>query len=88
MLLLLNQDTFCHPRHDRPPDRCFDTMETLLRQAWGTVDIPQCSKAPEITVFRVDRTCPAQADTQYSRLRECALALAPAVTAQSERISP
>ncbi|EAA8668355.1 inovirus Gp2 family protein [Salmonella enterica] len=49
MLLLLNQDTFCHPRYDRPRDRCFETMETLLRQAWGTVDIPQCSKAPEIT---------------------------------------
>ncbi|EJQ8130237.1 hypothetical protein NZM66_005116, partial [Salmonella enterica] len=24
MLLLLNQDTFCHPRYDRPPDRCFE----------------------------------------------------------------
>lgn len=88
MLLLLNQDTFCHPRYDRPPDRCFETMETLLRQAWEVVDIPQRGKLPDITVFRVDRTCPAQADMQYSRLRECALSLTPAATARSERISP
>ncbi|EMX9647713.1 TPA: hypothetical protein ACU6JA_005233 [Salmonella enterica] len=88
MLLLLNQDTFCHPRYDRPPDRCFDTMGMLLRQAWEAVGIPQCNKAPEITVFRVDRTCAAQADTQYSRLRECALSLVPAATARSGRISP
>ncbi|EIL0733030.1 hypothetical protein LK814_004429 [Salmonella enterica] len=88
MLLLLNQDTFCHPRYDRPPDRCFETMETLLRQAWETVDIPLRGKLPDITVFRVDRTIPAQADAQYSRLRECALSLTPAATARSERISP
>ncbi|HFG7806969.1 TPA: hypothetical protein ACIO89_002588 [Salmonella enterica subsp. enterica serovar Java] len=88
MLLLLNQDTFCHPRYDRPPDRCFETMETLLRQAWETVDIPLRGKLPEITVFRVDRTQQRQADVQYSRLRECALSLAPATTARSERISP
>ncbi|EKC2495345.1 hypothetical protein OOO55_004476 [Salmonella enterica] len=88
MLLLLNQDTFCHPRYDRPPDRCFETMETLLRQAWETVDIPLRGKLPEITVFRVDRTQQTQADAQYSRLRECALSLAPAATARSERISP
>lgn len=88
MLLLLNQDTFCHPRYDRPPDLCFDTMETLLRQTWEAVDIPQRGKLPDITVFRVDRTCPAQADTQYSRLRECALSLVPAATARSESISP
>ncbi len=88
MLLLLNQDTFCHPRYDRPPDRCFETMETLLRQVWEAVDIPQRGKLPEITVFRVDRTGPAQSDAQYSRLRECALSLAPAATARSELISP
>ncbi|EKC2245048.1 hypothetical protein VQZ80_002849 [Salmonella enterica] len=88
MLLLLNQDTFCHSRYDRPPDRCFETMETLLRQAWEAVDIPQRGKLPDITVFRVDRTRPEQADTQYSRLRECTLSLAPAATARSERISP
>ncbi|EJC4504509.1 hypothetical protein VXK11_002149 [Salmonella enterica] len=88
MLLLLNQDTFCYPRYDRPPDRCFETMETLLRQAWETVDIPLRGKLPDITVFRVDRTIPAQADAQYSRLRECALSLTPAATARSERISP
>lgn len=88
ILLLLNQDTFCHSRYDRPPDRCFETMETLLRQAWEAVDIPQRGKLPDITVFRVDRTSPAQADMQYSRLRECALSLVPAVTARSERISP
>ncbi|EHQ4622629.1 hypothetical protein KQ096_005337 [Salmonella enterica] len=88
MLLLLNQDTFCHPRYDRPPDRCFETMETLLRQSWRTEDIPQRNKLPEITVFRVDRTQQAQSDAQYNRLRECALSLAPAVTARSERISP
>ncbi|MDJ7444695.1 hypothetical protein ACQSFC_26585 [Salmonella enterica] len=87
-LLLLNQDTFCHPRYDKPPDRCFETMDILLRQAWKTVDIPQHDKAPEITVFRVDRTRPAQADAQYSRLREYALLLAPAATALSERINP
>ncbi|ELI2617040.1 hypothetical protein Q8D23_003757 [Salmonella enterica] len=88
MLLLLNQDSFCHPRYDRPPDRCFETMKTLVRQAWEAVDIPQRGKLPEIAVFRVDRTIPAQADTQYSRLRECALSLTPAATARSERISP
>ncbi|EAO5285266.1 inovirus-type Gp2 protein [Salmonella enterica] len=88
VLLLLNQDTFCHPRYDRPPDRCFETMETLLRQAWEAVDIPQRGKLPDITVFRVDRTSPAQADMQYSRLCECALSLTPAATARSERISP
>ncbi|EMN7478015.1 hypothetical protein WB926_004568 [Salmonella enterica] len=87
MLLLLNQDTFCHPRYDRPPDRCFETMETLLRQAWEAVDIPQRGKLPDITVFRVDRTRPEQADTQYNRLRECVLSLVPAITARSERIS-
>lgn len=43
---------------------------------------------PEITVLRVDRTRPTQADAQYSRLRECALSLAPATTARSEGISP
>lgn len=86
-LLLLNQDTLCHPRYDRPPDRCFETMETLLRQAWEAVDIPQRGKLPDITVFRVDRTIPAQADAQYSRLRECALSLVPVATARSERIS-
>ncbi|EJK5561757.1 hypothetical protein PX461_004521 [Salmonella enterica subsp. enterica] len=88
VLLLLNQDTFCHPRYDRPPDRCFETMETLLRQAWETVDIPLRGKLPEITVFRVDRTSPEQSDAQYSRLRECALSLTPATSARSERISP
>lgn len=87
MLLLLNQDTFCHPRYDRPPDRCFETMETLLRQAWEAVDIPLRGKLPDITVFRVDRTIPAQSDAQYNRLRECALSLTPAATARSERIS-
>ncbi|EIY5517900.1 inovirus-type Gp2 protein [Salmonella enterica] len=88
MLLLLNQDTFCHPRYDRPPERCFETMETLLRQAWEAVDIPLRGKLSDITVFRVDRTSPEQVDTQYSRLREYALSLAPATTARSERISP
>ncbi|MDJ7507152.1 inovirus Gp2 family protein [Salmonella enterica] len=83
-LLLLNQDTFCHPRYDRPPDRCFETMETLLRDAVSV----RHNQLPEITVFRVDRTRPAQADAQYSRLRECALSLTPAATARSERISP
>ncbi|EID3015151.1 hypothetical protein LB105_005141 [Salmonella enterica] len=88
MLLLLNQDTFCHPRDDRPPDRCFETMKTLLRDAISTINDVRHHQQPEITVFRVDRTIPAQADAQYSRLRECALSLAPAATARSERISP
>ncbi|EKG3508557.1 hypothetical protein O2268_005241 [Salmonella enterica] len=88
MLLLLNQDTFCHPRYDRPPDRCFETMETLLRDAVSTLNDVRHHQRPEITVFRVDRTIPAQADMQYNLLRECALSLAPAVTARSERISP
>ncbi|ELE9461350.1 hypothetical protein RBV54_005106 [Salmonella enterica] len=88
MLLLLNQDTFCHPRYDRPPDRCFETMKTLLRDAVSTINDVRHHQQPEITVFRVDRTSPAQADAQYSRLRECALSLLPATTARSERISP
>ncbi|SUF96742.1 Uncharacterised protein [Salmonella enterica] len=88
MLLLLNQDTFCHPRYDRPPDRCFETMETLLRDAGSTLNDVRHHQPPEITVFRVDRTRPEQADAQYSRLRECALSLTPAATARSERISP
>lgn len=88
MLLLLNQDTFCHPRYDSPPDRCFETMKTLLRYAVSTINDVRHHQPPEITVFRVDRTGPAQADAQYSRLRECALSLAPAATARSERISP
>lgn len=88
MLLLLNQDTFCHPRYDRPPDRCFETMETLLRDADSTLNDVRHHQLPEITVFRVDRTIPAQADAQYSRLRECALSLTPAAIARSERISP
>ncbi|SUF97909.1 Uncharacterised protein [Salmonella enterica] len=88
MLLLLNQDTFCHPRYDRPPDRCFETMETLLRDAGSTLNDVRHHQPPEITVFRVDRTIPAQADAQYSRLCECALSLTPAATARSERISP
>lgn len=88
MLLLLNQDTFCHPRYDRPPDHCFETMEALLRDAGSTLNDVRHHQPPEITVFRVDRTSPAQADTQYNRLRECALSLAPAATARSERISP
>lgn len=88
MLLLLNQDTFCHPRYDSPPDRCFETMKTLLRDVVSTINDVRHHQPPEITVFRVDRTSPAQADAQYSRLRECALSLAPATTARSERISP
>ncbi|EHK5238792.1 hypothetical protein I0N36_004268 [Salmonella enterica] len=88
MLLLLNQDTFCHPRYDRPPDRCFETMKTLLRDAVSTINDVRHHQRPEITVFRVDRTIPAQADAQYNRLRECALSLTPAATARSERISP
>lgn len=87
-LLLLNQDTFCHPRYDVPPDRCFDSMETLLRDAVNTINAVRHHQPPEITVFRVDRTRLAQADAQYSRLRECALSLVPAATARSERISP
>ncbi|ENG1322503.1 hypothetical protein ACDT65_004475 [Salmonella enterica subsp. enterica] len=88
MLLLLNQDTFCHPRYDRPPDRCFEAMETLLRDAVSTLNDVRHHQRPEIAMFRVDRTQQAQADAQYSRLRECALSLAPAATARSERISP
>ncbi|EJM5006875.1 hypothetical protein R4O66_004746 [Salmonella enterica] len=87
-LLLLNQDTFCHPRYDKPPDRCFETMETLLRNAVGGSNDIRHHQPPEMTVFRVDRTRLAQADAQYSRLRECALSLTPAATARSERISP
>ncbi|EJB3895968.1 hypothetical protein MT080_004712 [Salmonella enterica] len=88
MLLLLNQDTFCHPRYDRPPDRCFDTMETLLRDAAGAINDVRHHQLPEITMFRVDRTHPAQADVQYRCLRECALSLLPAATSLSTRISP
>ncbi|EJA5700770.1 hypothetical protein OD218_005271 [Salmonella enterica] len=88
MLLLLNQDTFCHPRYDRPPDRCFETMKTLLRDAVSTINDVRHHQPPEITVFRVDRTGPQQSDAQYSRVRECALSLTPATTARSERISP
>lgn len=88
MLLLLNQDTFCHPRYDRPPDRCFETMETLLRDAVSTINDARHHQQPEIIVFRVDRTQQTQADTQYNRLRECVLSLVPATTARSERISP
>lgn len=87
-LLLMNQDTFCHPRYDVPANHCSDTMETLLRDAAGAINDVRPRLVPEITVFRVDRTRPAQADTQYSLLRECALSLAPAATARSERISP
>ncbi|EJK6212054.1 hypothetical protein MX582_004783 [Salmonella enterica] len=88
VLLLLNQDTFCHPRYDRPPDRCFEAMKTLLRDAVSTINDVRHHQPPEITVFRVDRTSPEQSDAQYSRLRECALSLTPATTARSERISP
>ncbi|EKC3541330.1 hypothetical protein OD632_005549, partial [Salmonella enterica] len=88
MLLLLNQDTFCHPRYDRPPDRCFEAMKTLLRDAVSTINDVRHHQPPEITVFRVDRTSPEQSDAQYSRVRECVLSLAPAATARSERISP
>ncbi|ELE9461119.1 hypothetical protein RBV54_004860 [Salmonella enterica] len=88
MLLLLNQDTFCHPRYDRPPDRCFETMKTLLRDAVSTINDVRHHQPPEIIVFRVDRTRPELSDAQYSRLRECALSLAPAAIARSERISP
>lgn len=87
-LLLMNQDTFCHPRYDILADRCSDTMETLLRDAAGAINDVRPHHLPEITMFRVDRTHPAQADAQYSRLRECALSLLPAATALSERISP
>ncbi|HFE7489812.1 TPA: inovirus-type Gp2 protein [Salmonella enterica subsp. enterica serovar Newport] len=87
-LLLMNQDTFCHPRYDVPADRCSDTMETLLRDAGSTLNDVRHHQPPEITVFRVDRTQQTQADAQYSRLRECALSLTPAATARSERISP
>ncbi|HEA0252148.1 TPA: hypothetical protein RU600_001893 [Salmonella enterica] len=86
-LLLMNQDTFCHPRYDVPADRCSDTMEALLRDAAGTINDVRHHPLPEITVFRVDRTRPAQAGVQYSRLRDCALSLVPGVTARSERIS-
>ncbi|HHQ8364284.1 TPA: hypothetical protein ACSUN1_000581 [Salmonella enterica subsp. diarizonae] len=86
-LLLMNQDTFCHPRYDVPADRCSDTMEALLRDAAGTINDVRHHPLPEITVFRVDRSRPAQADAQYSRLRDCALSLVPGVTARSERIS-
>ncbi|EPC4838689.1 hypothetical protein Q1B87_003551 [Salmonella enterica] len=88
MLLLLNQDTFCHPRYDKPPGRCFETMGSLLRDAVSTINDFRHPQQPEITVLRVDRTHPAQADAQYSRLRECALSLLSAATALSERISP
>lgn len=87
-LLLMNQDTFCHPRYDVPAERCSDTMETLLRDAAGTMNDVRSRQLPEITVFRVDRTRPAQADVQYSCLRDCALSLLPAATALSERIPP
>ncbi|EHF4788588.1 TPA: hypothetical protein N2E47_004701, partial [Salmonella enterica] len=60
----------------------------LLRDAVSSINDVRHHQPPEITVFRVDRTHPSQADTQYSRLRECALSLIPAVTARSERISP
>lgn len=88
MLLLLNQDTFCHPRYDRPPDRCFETMKMLLRDAGSTLNDVRHHQRPEIAMFRVDRTQQTQADAQYNRLRECALSLTPAATARSERISP
>lgn len=88
MLLLLNQDTFCHPRYDAPADLCFDTMEALLRGAVSTINDARHHQSPEIIVFMVYRTHPAQADAQYNRLRECALSLLPAATALSERISP
>ncbi|EAB8477407.1 hypothetical protein EWK04_24530 [Salmonella enterica subsp. enterica serovar Java] len=88
MLLLLNQDTFCHPRYDSPPDRCFEAMKTLLRDVVSTINDVRHHQPPEIIVFRVDRTRPERADAQYSRLRECALSLAPAAIARSERISP
>lgn len=88
MLLLLNQDTFCHPRYDRPPDRCFETMKALLRDAVSAINDDRHHRPPEITVFRVDRTQQTQSDAQYSRLRECTLSLTPAATARSERISP
>ncbi|EMY1531416.1 hypothetical protein AAEU76_005229, partial [Salmonella enterica subsp. enterica serovar Wedding] len=78
VLLLLNQDTFCHPRYDRPPDRCFEAMKTLLRDAVSTINDVRHHQPPEITVFRMDRTSPEQSDAQYSRLRECALSLTPA----------
>ncbi|HBM7348570.1 hypothetical protein [Klebsiella oxytoca] len=90
-LLLMNLGTFCHPRYDGPPDRCFEAMETLLRDAVSTINDARHHQPPEITVFRVDRTQQTQqtqADAQYSRLRECALSLVPAATARSERISP
>ncbi|EEG7921346.1 hypothetical protein ACK1FX_004496 [Salmonella enterica] len=88
MLLLLNQDTFYHPRYDSPQNRCFETMKTLLRDVVSTINDVRHHQPPEITVFRVDQTGPEQADAQYSRLRESALSLAPAATARSERVSP
>ncbi|EJM5005078.1 hypothetical protein R4O66_002732 [Salmonella enterica] len=75
-------------RYDRPQDHCSETMETLLRNVVGAINDIRHHQPPEITVFRVDRTRLAQADAQYSRLRECALSLTPAATALSERISP
>ncbi|EAS0615792.1 hypothetical protein GL503_26145 [Salmonella enterica] len=84
----MNQDTFCHPRYDVPAVRCSDTMETLLRDTAGAINDFLLHQLPEITVFRVDRTRPAQADAQYRRLLECAPSLLPAATALSERISP
>ncbi|EBQ9252253.1 hypothetical protein DQD43_07500 [Salmonella enterica subsp. enterica serovar Newport] len=80
-------DNFIGARYDKPPGRC-DTMESLLRDAVSTINDFRPLQPPEITVFRVDRTRPAQADAQYSRLRECALSLVPAATARSGRINP
>ncbi|EIV7687870.1 hypothetical protein MA092_001891 [Salmonella enterica] len=87
-LLLMNQDTFCHPHYDKPPGLCFETMESLLRDTVSTINDVWHPQPRGITVLRVDRTHLAQADVQYSRLRECALSLVPAATALSERISP
>ncbi|EAA6710945.1 hypothetical protein JWT41_003601 [Salmonella enterica subsp. enterica serovar Arechavaleta] len=79
-LLLMNQDTFCHPRHDIFVD-CIETIEVLLHKARRIINRTQLDITPRISLYRVDRTRPEQSDTQYTHLQNCAFSLLPAVTA-------
>lgn len=78
-LLLMNQDTFCHPRHDIFGD-CIETIEALIREAWRAIYRSLPDIMPQISLYRVDRTRPEQSEAQYTHLQNCALSLLPAVT--------
>lgn len=90
-LLMLNQDTFYLSRHDSLPEKCFQTMKTLLRQAYNTIRITNelyQSNETKITVLRVDRTQAGHSDAEHKLLQENALSFRPAAITQSPSIFP